>query len=1535
VKDLNTTVTQVMGSSNPTDFQGFGDAVYFKATTPPTGTELYRYANGAVQLLRDIAPPYYYSAVPSRLYDVGNGRLVFDADDGTHGRELWVTDGTTDGTVILKDINPGGSGVMDGGRTPYNGRFYFMANDGAHGTEPWVSDGTADGTQLFADLNPGSASSNCSAMTVLGGKLALFVDGALWMSDGSAAGTSLVTPIGQMTTFLVAGSKLFFVANSAISGNELWVTDGTAAGTRMLADIAPGAWSGLAANASMVAVGDTLYFAAASDATGFDLWKTDGTPAGTQFVTPLSESLLPLPGPFIATGAVFCFSIGDQLWRSDGTAGGTYIIDAVTSYGPTAAFGRVFYRRGLSNGIDMLMSTDGVTTAVVRSDRGFQPSRFTEAGGKLFFAAFDALAGFEPWVSDDGTGATTRRLANLAADTAPSSNPHQLTPAGDKLFFCATQTRSAELWRTDGTADGTVQLSYFSDGIASQPILNFVTAWRSNVYFSFANALWRSTGVPEGTAAFKTLNVSWMFPTDEYLYMSATQNYPPTLYRTDGTDAGTIPLRNEQLADDGPVAPSNATSFAGRVYVRTSYPDSSIWVSAGTVATTKRLLRNPSGGYYYGGGGPMAGAPGGVFYAGTDNVHGTELWRTDGRPGGESIVKDIYPGSLGYGPGNLIPGGRFVYFDALDPVNGDELWRSDGTEAGTILLRDIFPGFEGSNVTSLTAASKLVYFTANDGLHGSELWQTDGTAAGTTMVADIATGAASSSPHGLRFANGRLWFAANDGVHGVELWSVVEGATPSLVADLAPGTASSDPAEIVQAGNLLYFTASTDVGNELWAVPLTESAVSINDTRVSEGNGTAIAHFTVTRTAPTDNTVTVSYATSNMAATAGSDYVAQSGVVTFAPGETSKTIDVSILSDTTPEPDETFVVTLSSPLNAVLDRAVGVADIEDDDHRVALSITSLPAASFYSGFRAFRITNAGPSVASDLRLTYSESPYVYTFSVGSRNITANPFSMSLDPLVPGASVDVSIQPIQYGASIDPANPPGHTVTASVSAAEPESDLSDNTTASMRGASGRLVLPPWLVSGTTATATYTVPSSIDTIFETLTSSDPNVAISPATVTIPPGQTSASFTLTIGNGTGRVRLTLSGNTNADTFVVPVVAPGVTPKLDVAISTGNTDQSYFQPVTIPVLIAALRHDGTLPTGTVTLRDIDSGTTIGQQALDSTGATTFVMTGLPAGQYNYKIDYNGDANFNPLSDIQIGIHVRGYPTTIGIPFLPALVCAGTTLSFSAGVYPPYYTDRAPGSLTATIGAKSYTVALTPGVGNEARAAFTHTFAVGDNTISFFYPGSGPYEPSRRSLGVFVQPCQPMGLVARSGPSGVSVQWNAVPGASYYEVNRYTYTNGFAPPQWFNVRRQPETIWIDPGYAYSGGAGAYLYSVRAVDSNGNTIAFSPPDLAVVPQFADDPLTPGSSVVRASHIAQLLNASYALQRLAGNGGSFPPSGPPSGLPINTLFFADLRTMINNSRFQLGLPAFVFTSAPPVKGDPIRAIDIQQLRDAMN
>lgn len=189
----------------------------------------------SANLLKDINP-IVADANPRDTTDV-NGVAFFTADDSVHGRELWESDGTAAGTVLVRDIQAGGLGSDPRDLRNVNGTLYFSADDGISGRELWQSDGTEAGTQRVADLNPGGDGSDPANLTAADGMLyftAFTPDTGreLWRSDGTAAGTQLVADIhpGGDNAFFpfldpyltYAGGTVFTVADDGIHGREVW-----------------------------------------------------------------------------------------------------------------------------------------------------------------------------------------------------------------------------------------------------------------------------------------------------------------------------------------------------------------------------------------------------------------------------------------------------------------------------------------------------------------------------------------------------------------------------------------------------------------------------------------------------------------------------------------------------------------------------------------------------------------------------------------------------------------------------------------------------------------------------------------------------------------------------------------------------------------------------------------------------------------------------------------------------------------------------------------------------------------------------------------------------------------------------------------------------------------------------------------------------------------------------------------------------------------------------------------------------------------
>ncbi len=136
-------------------------------------------------------------------------------------------------------------------------------------------------------------------------------------------------------------------------------------------------------------------------------------------------------------------------------------------------------------------------------------------------------------------------------------------------------------------------------------------------------------------------------------------------------------------------------------------------------------------------------------------------------------------------------------------------------------------------------------------------------------------------------------------------------------------------------GNVIIDTVAVYVNDGIWP---NSPQLRVGGASVTEGNtGVVEAVFTVTLENGPDQPVTVRYATADGGATAGSDYQAASGTLTFAPGETSKMVTVLVNGDRLAEPNETFVINLSSATNATIGNGQGAGTIVDDEPRISIN----------------------------------------------------------------------------------------------------------------------------------------------------------------------------------------------------------------------------------------------------------------------------------------------------------------------------------------------------------------------------------------------------------------------------------------------------------------------------------------------------------------------------------------------------------------------------------------------------------------------
>ncbi len=434
------------------------------------------------QLLRDIFPGTMtvYPYVIGMLHD----NMYFFANDGIHGTELWKTDGSGEGTVLVKDINlnpNGGSLNYNCGffAEALNGYLFFFAQDGIHGTELWKTDGTEQGTVMVKDATPGN--NNCYStyivpMIEMNGAIYYFykddVHGrTLWKSDGSEEGTHIVKdispgPSGIVEDLIKLNGTLYFQADDYVHGREIWKSDGTEEGTYMLKDIFPGISSSYPWGWGKI--NGKLLFKASVPGYGVELMETDGTEEGTKILKDINPNQVigttsnSNPHSFKNVNGIVYFSADDgvngaELWKTDGTESGTIMVKDINPAGDSNPApiininGTIFFFAADESFKRKLWKTDGTAdgTKLVRDVFEKNLSYPFIHRGKLYFRGEDSVYGEELWVSD-GTESGTVPVFDFYPGPTESEItvlPYKLN--GKMVFIAEEPGHGREIWVLD------------------------------------------------------------------------------------------------------------------------------------------------------------------------------------------------------------------------------------------------------------------------------------------------------------------------------------------------------------------------------------------------------------------------------------------------------------------------------------------------------------------------------------------------------------------------------------------------------------------------------------------------------------------------------------------------------------------------------------------------------------------------------------------------------------------------------------------------------------------------------------------------------------------------------------------------------------------------------------------------------------------------------------------------------------------------------------------------------------------------------
>lgn len=479
--------TVYITAGNPSSLTSINGTLYFNLSFGfPGYKELWKYSGSSAVLVKK----FNFWAQSISLTEV-NGLAFFEAYDSVYGSELWKSNGTEAGTVLVKDIRPEGGSSSPENLINLNGTLLFVANDGIHGKKIWRSDGTEFGTTLLMDQNVATDSS-----------------------------PSLLTRVN---------SQIFFTATDEVNGNELWKSNGTESGTFIVEDLVPGAYH--SSLTYMTEFNDKLYFVRNQQ-----LWESNGTIDGTDTVSEMTPC-----SNLFSSGDALYFWVATQLWKYDKTENLTVLYTASPPDGHVAS-ARGFAKAGSSvylaiathnfntvGSANFLIKTNGTPegTALIADHTFTSLTGMTGSGNSLFFQANNGTSGAELWMSD-GTTEGTKIVKDIYPGGSTShSSPSRLTDLNGTLFFTANDgVHGVELWKSDGTDAGTVLVKDICPGNAGSSPAN-LCAIGSTLYFSASDGvngieLWKTNGTPEGTVMVRDI------------YWGAAGSAPANLINADG-----------------------------------------------------------------------------------------------------------------------------------------------------------------------------------------------------------------------------------------------------------------------------------------------------------------------------------------------------------------------------------------------------------------------------------------------------------------------------------------------------------------------------------------------------------------------------------------------------------------------------------------------------------------------------------------------------------------------------------------------------------------------------------------------------------------------------------------------------------------------------------------------------------------------------------------------------------------------------------------------------------------------------------------
>jgi ELWxxDGT repeat protein len=625
--------------------------------------------------LRNINQIEYASSNAKEPYQFGE-KVLFLANDGIVGQEIWITDGTTEGTHLLKDINPAG-GINSPLYLPLQDRVVIVLQD-----QLWITDGTTEGTfrlKDFSEINSGIFYHYKENFCLIGGELFFRVTSAgyesIWKTDGTVEGTHLINNILTSGNLRSLNNRLFHFSNCCGSGagiyeidltsfetslfyrlekspiqvsseidgfiyfkldNDLWRTNGTLEETSLTKEI-----DNVEYSSSFEGVNSKVLFESYGDNAGLELWVSDGTEGGTHILRDFNPGSFSSSANFLYNSGNILFlslndgSHGKELWATDGTESGTVFLgdlntahETLTIVNSSASNEGLFIKSNREwpnidapnlvrySGSPILEPIDLSGNRLVTSTWGGNAIEFND---ETYFTG--QFLGENPTTTGlfkyAGGGASLINELNSGSEIVHSGSKIFLNPFDDVF--------GNELWVTNGEVGNAFLIKDIAAG--------------------------RFSSI--GSGALEIVSYG-----EQYLFAANDRMTGAELWATDLTAEGTSQVKD---------------------------------IRAGAFSS------NPSNMYVFNDN---------VYFTAENQAGDINIWISDGTEGGTSLLFDFTYSiqAIGYHPV-----GSFLYFFTTKGDLKYDLWRTDGTTDGTELVENLGQFYTSYSAPLMPFGDKLVF----------------------------------------------------------------------------------------------------------------------------------------------------------------------------------------------------------------------------------------------------------------------------------------------------------------------------------------------------------------------------------------------------------------------------------------------------------------------------------------------------------------------------------------------------------------------------------------------------------------------------------------------------------------------------------------------------------------------------------------------------------------------------------------------------------------------------------------------------------